>query len=114
MTTTEVAKKTVFVLNLHTVQFGGDPDQGLSNEEIHLEADQDKARGVTLCGIELFPRDEAGKLIPRGWGRRGGDTGPNCRRVPCPPCRDAVNAMAPAIIEDRTFNLDWRKPKVSE
>jgi hypothetical protein len=93
------------VTHLHTVQFGG----SLSDEEIHLEADHEM--GTTQCGIELFPRDADGYLIPRGWSRGGGDTGPNCRRVPCPECRDTTHDRFVFVrIEDTTFNLDWSKP----
>lgn len=95
------------VLHLGTVQFGGH----LSNEEIHLEAEADRARGVTLCGIELFPRDADGKRIPIGWSRGGGDTGPKVLRRPCPTCRDAVPSEGRyVVLTDRTFNLDWNKP----
>lgn len=90
--------------HLGTIQFGGD----LSNETIHLEASD--ATGSTLCGIELFPRDDAGNLLPRGWSRGGGDTGPNCRRVPCADCRDLALGRPGVEIADRTFGLDWSKP----
>jgi hypothetical protein len=95
--------QTIDPPHMGTIQFGGD----LSDEEIHLEASD--AMGATLCSIELFPRDEAGQLLPRGWSRGGGDTGPNCRRVPCPKCRDLALGRPGVQIVDHTFGLDWSR-----
>lgn len=92
------------VVHIGTVQFGGAAPE---NEVIHLEAERS---GTTLCGISLFPVDDAGRRVDIGWGRGGGHTGPKCRRVPCPTCRDAVPEGRYTVITDRTFNLDWKKP----
>lgn len=90
---------------LTTLQFS--PSMG--EKEIHLEADL--RLGQTLCGLSLFPTDTEGRAIKVGFSRRGGVTGPDYRRVPCPRCRDVAHDKYGFVrIEDNTFKLDWSKP----